>query len=463
MSQRIIIFVFALVAAGGRAAVGFAQEAEYLQQQIDVQAGDVERRASELLQSLTRFPKETRDAALVVAQRPDLVVGLAIAGDDFGITANRTAARVGDARITEACSVLVRYPDAVRLLHDDLLSAGLLGRAFAAQPEACRAALDGMSERAREMEAASAAAWRERLSADADAASQLSRAAQGWSGQISGEAGVAKLADWDPARSVPSGDMTSFVLKHADEYPNLAARIVDQWARERNDADFRRAVDLWYARGRDVLPWSFSTDAAETARLLAEYARFERAFEQSGGLPPAADPSIAARSVAGTGDEHRRWSFLSLHADEYPFLMEVRYQKESALAAAARPKIAGGPFTTGSSGSGSSTSSRSSRSSTMSSGTTNRSTTNRGGNNRSSRNAGNEPSSGGGFGGQGGFGGSNSGGFGGGGGFGGNSGFGGGGFGSGSGSSGFGSGSSGSGSSGSRSTTNRINSSNSGG
>lgn len=415
-----------------------AQESTFLQNQLEYQASEADRSAGDLLVALLRQPKEARDAAMIVAQHPELFVRLRFA--DSGATpvvasiASEYPEDVRDAAVT-----LSRHSEALRLMSDSLIGAGLLGRVYAENKATVLVAMDRMSQQVIETAAATSNAWRTRLARTAAAGSQLPAAKQAFTSQV-GPDGVRIMTPTQGggAADLPSGPLVSFVLRNADQYPQLAAEIVDQWEHERNPDDFRRAVDVWYASGRDVLPWEFGNDPGERARLLAEYALFEKAVAQA-----APEPGIGVD----------RLGFLLDHATAYPSLIDVRYEKQTAIANSQKTVISGAPYTSGGGGSSRSSGARSSGRST---GTRTRSSTSRtsrsattgelGG--RDSRNSRNSESDQGGFGGSSGFGGS--GGFGGASGFGGGSGFG-------SGSSGFGS----SGSSGSSRGTSRINSSNS--
>lgn len=411
-----------------------AQEAEYLRQRMDSQLGEVSNSASELLAELLNLPKDVRDAALVVAQYPDLVVRLRYADRQApGVIGTLTLSLPPE--VSVAAAALVQRPDVLELLSGQLMATAMIGKMYGQDKGMIEVAVDRLSERVGEMQAATREAWQGRLAAHPSAREQLTR--------LEGPAPVtppATEASAQPAMvRLPSVVVVAHALARADEFPELASAIVEQWELERNPDDFRRAVDLWYAKGRDVLPGNFVGDFDARARLLSEYARFEREFSQHDA------------AEGGANGSSTRIAFMFEHSQSYPLLTDVYQQKLAAIAAAARPRVAGAPYTSGSGGSGGST--RSSGSSRSSSSSSSRTTSSR----TTSRGQDSTESGVGGFGGRGGRGeggfGGQQGGFGGSRGSGGGSGFGGsGGFGGGS-SSGFGSGGS---SSRSGSSTNRI-------
>lgn len=423
------------------------QEAEFFRYQLESQISEVDNSASALMDELLQKPKEARDAAMVVSQYPELIVRLRYA-DAQSPSSVAAIASEYPADVSQAAVTLSRHADTLQLLSGRLVGAGLLGRVYAQNKGTALVAMDRMSQQAIEMAAATSSAWRSRLSRTAAAGGQMAAARQAYTSQV-GTDGVIVMA---PALSggpddLPPAPLVAYILKNADQYSDLASEIVDQWENERNPEEFRRAVDFWYANGRDILPWDFSDSAGDRAKILKEYAQFEKALAALGVEP-------------GVGID--RLGYLLDNNAAYPSLTDVRYAKQSAIANSQRTVISGAPFTSG--GGGSSRSSSSSRSSGRSSGTrtrtpssrTSRSATNSETGGRGGRNNNSNSDSG-----QGGFGGSSGGGFGNGsGGFGsGSSGFGSGSSGFGSGSGGFGSGSSGFGSG--TSNSNRNNQSNS--
>ncbi len=408
-----------------------AQEAEYLRFQVESQSTEVNQAASELLAQLLEYPKDVRDAAMGVAQHPELIVRLRYAdrsapGAIGALTLNYPP------EVSVAAANLMQQFEVVELLANRLTAAGLLGEVYGRNREMVETAMDRLSERAIEQAGATQRAWQQRLVNNSNAAAQYESVRQ------AGAQAPARGDSTGRAAPLPSAGLVTMILMNADIYPDLAAEIVDQWERERNPDTFRRAVDLWYARGRTVLPAHFLGDGASRASLLSEYAVFEREFLQH-------TATLAGEEVAPD-----RLEFLHQHVQSYPMLRDVYFQKQAAIAAASRPKIAGAPYTSGSSG-GSSSSGSTSRSSTRTSSTRpTRTSTARG----AGGTAGGSEANTGGRGDRGGRGGGQQGGFGGAGGQ--SGGFGGGGSsGSGGSSSGFGAGSGGS-SSGSGSRTNRI-------
>lgn len=423
MRVRLYGIAFSVSFVFASAGVARAQETQYLHARIESQLPQVDRSASELLTALVSQPKDVRDAAMVVAEHPDLAIRLKYA--DRSPEGLNSILKDYPAQTADAARSLATRSDVIELLARNPAGTAVLGRVYAEQRDVAIIAMDRISERRIEQRQETSEAWTRRLESTDGAAAQLASMP-----------GIGAMEAGKPP--LPSGDRVIEILQNADQNAELAAAIVDQWENERNPEEFRQAVDIWYAKGRDVLPWDFSGDAAERAALLSEYARFDRQY----------------REILATGELGLdRLTLLSQNADAFPKLIDVYYDKQEAIAAASKPKIAGAPFTSG--GGGSSRSS--SRSSARSGGTRSRSSTNRSSsrqNRNSNESQGNDQ---GGFGGNGGFGGQGGqGGF-------GNSGSGfgssgGGGFGSSSG--GFGSSGGGFGSSGSSSSRNNQSNSN---
>lgn len=439
MKPQITPPILAAILAIGVSMPAMGQEAEYLRFQLESQMSEVDRSASELLDELLLRPKEARDSAIIVAQHPALIVRLRYADRNSPATIARIASEY-PADVSEAATLLARHPDTLALLADHVVSAGILGRVYAESRATAVVAMDRLSEQAQAQAAATSAAWQRRLGANAPANSQLAAARQAFTSQrnADGVTIMTPVLSGGPG-DLPPATLVSFVLERAEEYADLGAELIDQWENERNPEGFRRAVDIWYAHGRDVLPWTFSGSSQDRARLLREYDKFRKA--------------AASFVMEVDGVTLDRIGYLLDRAAEFPMLTHVRQAKLAAVSSNQRPTISGSPYTSGR-GSGSSVSRSSGRSSgTMASRTgSTRSTTNR--NSRQGRESGEGQN-------QGGFDGSTGSGFGGsGGGFGGGGFGGGGGGGFGGGSGGFGTGSTGSSSS--SSSTNRLPSSRSG-
>lgn len=421
-----------------------AQQGAYLDARLDAQLRQTRKAAQELLNSLLTEPADVRRAALLLSQHPADLFGLANGTTAQAASPAQTGlepvsgitARGGSAAVREAVQRLAGQPDLVEMLCRNASATALLGEVYAAQPEVVGDLVDAVALQASQRREASTSAWEERLKASEAAGRQLSEALSEMARLSSGAANALARGETAPSSGLPSAGLIEFVLVHADRYPDLAAAIIGQWAREWNPDSFRRPIDLWYARHRELLPWTFARPTEWLASLVKELALFEK------------DYARAAAESEGVG--LTRLEYLNARLPSYSTLAGVRHEKMLAVARSREPEVVGAPWTSGGGG-GSSGSSRSS-SSARSRSTSNRSST------RTNRAA--STSQGGGRFGRSGNGGNNggdSGGFGGGG-FGGG-GFGGGGFGGGT--SGFGSGGSGfGGSSGFGSNRSRIGGSN---
>jgi len=400
----------------------YSQELFYLKNSLDSQADAAGGSARQLLNELLAQPKEVRNAVLEVSQHPDLLVRLKyLDGSSPDAQAKLLAEYPKEA--ADAARVLVANGPLFKKVADQVVAAGLLGQMYAKERDVVRQMADQIGQKRAEQSAASAGAWDERLAKDAAAAAQLRQSLDSHPG--SGGSILLRPAGAPEASNLPTGEQAAYILANADQFPELAAQIVDQWERERNPDDFRAAVDYWYAQNRAILPLDMIREPAELAKLLKEHAVFERDYAQA---------AMAAGPI-----KPDRLTYLETNSQKYPMLTEARQEKTFAEARARPSKVFGGPYTGSTKGGSSSSKSSSGGDSSMRSSRSNsiRAASNRSsnrGNNRNNRNSNN------GFGGNsGGFGG-NSGGFGGNsGGFGGNSGGSGnsGGFGN-SGSSGFG-------------------------
>ncbi len=435
MSPKAIIYsasVFMFVC--GRAP---AQEMAYLKARLESQLAATDKAAQSLVDFLAAQPAEVREAALEVAQHPELLVGL---GKLEGAAPDAVFREVAGlpSRTAGAARVLLANHEVLTKLAEQLPASAILGRVYGAEREGMKEAMARLGAKASEQAQATNEAWTARLTANQDAAGQL-RLAAAEAGRVAGKGGLGRAAAMVNERSLPPATLIPIVLAHADLYPELAAAIVDQWERERNPADFRAAVDVWYAKNREVLPWSFIDATDSLPAMLAEHAAFEKEFAQMQATSP--------------NESMSRFNFLQSRQDRYVRLNQVYQDKLVAQARAVRPKVVGAPFTTKGGGGGSSSSSGSSVSSAGSgsrsrSSSSNRSRGNnesmgifggRGGQSGRGDSTGGFGNSGGGFNnGSGGFGGGGQGGFGGSS-FGGSGGFGSSGGGFGSSSSGFGS------------------------
>jgi len=419
------------------------QELAFVTSQIDARLDVARQNARDLFTKLLTYPAETQSAALQLAQFPEVLSQLAAAPNVEAAVASAPPV------LQAAAREVVRNPELLKQMSSQLLGASLLGQVYADQKPAIDQIMTSLHTRQADEAAEATRAWAARLQQNKLASQQYQQVAS----QLGTQAELMKPG-------LPSERLVKHVLVEADMCPDLASEIVDQWERERNPGDFRQSVDLWFATNQEVLPGDFVGDTSERAKLLAEHAKFVRAYE-----------AFVKESPANA--RVSKLDFLESSAAQFPMLTLVLQDKLFAMAEmmeSSRPmgnpvaKRGGGGGSSSRSGGGSSRSGMSRGSgpiSTASSGSGSgmMGGSSRGGrNNRNNGRNGNQGSgfgqSGGGFGNSGGgFGGGgfgNSGGFGGGGfggsgGFGNSGGFGSGGFGNsgggfGSGSSGFGSG-----------------------
>jgi hypothetical protein len=243
---------------------------------------------------------------------------------------------------------------------------------YAQEKETVRRMADQLGQKRAEESAAAAQVWHQRLAADQTAGAQLRAIIQERPDAVSEQTQPVGT----PGLHFPTGEQAAYVLANADQFPELASQVVDQWERERNPDDFRRAVDYWYAKHRMVLPTDMVRTPAEIAKLLKEHAVFERRYQETAAI---AGPSMPDRAT-----------YLEANLNDYPLLAEARQEKIVAEARAKRPRVVGGPYTGSSKGGGGSSPSRGSSSdSSMRSSRSNsmRGSSNRSRNNRSDNNS----------------------------------------------------------------------------
>lgn len=396
----------ALLAIGLFAPSAGAQELFYLKSSLDSQASAAGGSARELLDELLTQPAEIRNAVLEAAQHPELLVRLKYLDGSSPDARDKLLAEYPPTA-AEAARVLLANPPLLKKVGDRVVAAGLLGQMYAKERDTVRQMADQAGLKRAEQSAASAKSWHERLASDQTAGAQLRTVIQA---QPSREI-EAKEPVGTPGLHFPTGEQAAYVLANADQYPELAAQVVDQWERERNPDGFRGAIDYWYAQHRQVLPRDLLLPRTELVKFLKEHAVFERRYQETAAI---AGPSMPDRAT-----------YLDANLQQYPVLAQARQEKIIAEARAKRPKIVGGPYTGSSKGGGSSSggglsssgdsSMRSSRANSMRSSSNRSSSLNNSRNNNDSGQFGgsggfNDSGSGGGFGNSGGFG--NQGGFG---------------------------------------------------
>lgn len=424
------------------------QELAFVTSQIDARLDAARQNARDLFTKLLTYPPETQSAAFQLAQHPEVLAQLAAAPNVEAAVASAPTA------LQAAAREVVRNPDLFKQMSGQLLGAALLGQVYADQKPAIDQIITSLHTRQADEAAEATRAWAARLQQNKLASQQYQQVAS----QLGTQAELMRPG-------LPSEQLVKHALVEADSCPDLASEIVDQWERERNPSGFRQAVDLWFATNQEVLPGDFVGDASERAKLLAEHAKFVRAYD-----------AFVKESPANA--RVSKLDFLESNAARFPMLTLVLQDKLFAMAEmmeSSRPmgnpvaKRGGGGGSSSRSGGGGSRSGMSRSSGPISaasggSGTGFMGGTARGGrNSRNNSRNGNQGSgfgqSGGGFGNSGGGFGNSGGGFGGGG-FGNSGGFGGGGFGSsggfGNSGGGFGSGSSGFGNSGNRNSNSRF-------
>ncbi|HKQ47642.1 MAG TPA: hypothetical protein VJZ71_06210 [Phycisphaerae bacterium] len=360
-----------------------AQELFYLKSSLDSQASAASGSARELLDELLAQPAEIRNAVLEAAQHPELLVRLKYLDISTPGAAEKLLSEYPPTA-AEAARLLLANPPLLKKVGDRIVAAGLLGQMYAKERDTVRQMADQVGLKRAEQSAASAKAWHERLASDQAAGTQLRAVIQ----TVPSSAIEAKEPVGTPGLHFPTGEQAAYVLANADQYPELAAQVVDQWERERNPDGFRGAVDYWYAQHRQVLPHDLLLPPTELVTFLKEHAVFERRYQETAAI---SGPSMPDRAT-----------YLEAHLEQYPALAQARQEKIFAEARAKRPKVVGGPYSGSSKGGGSSSggglsssgdsSMRSSRSNSM-----------RGSSNRSRSRSGRNDNDSGQFGGTGGF------------------------------------------------------------
>ncbi len=319
------------------------QEMAHLQRMMPAKLNPNRPATRDAISGLLHYPKDVRLAALELSQYPDLVINLRYL-DPATPGLLRDMTRGYPSSVQQAASIVTQRGDVVATLQQNLLALTSLGRAYVQDRAGVGVLIDQMCAVEAIESKPALDSWAKRMAENATASQQLSAA----SGELAAQVGGMNFQN----DALPTPQQIQFILDHPDRYGELSVLIMDQWETEGTPEPFRKAVDMWYAAHRDVLPDSISGDAATKLKVLREAVAFEHRY---------------AEAVAKTqyGPAPTRHEFMENSEKDFPTLVEVRQAHQYALANSKPVKIAGGPWTGSSGRGGSSRGSGSSSSSSM--------------------------------------------------------------------------------------------------
>jgi len=407
------IRLWAIVWVSSAGAVAMAQNMDQVRARTDAGFDAARMAARTSFDALANYPKDARDAVLTLSTRPELIVKLNEARLAGTSQIDAIASPYG-ADVLVAARTVTAQPLLLQALADRLPVVALMGQSIGDQMPAIRVLLDREAEVRATSTRAVVDAWRKRATVKPVVTNQLRDASTQYvasentlqpigsdvivladhrdtsldgereakldliagftqhsvkplpsdPGNVSSGFGYATNASM-PVTGLPGHDEVYYTLVHADQYPELAAAIIEQWYFEHNPDGFRTAVDAWYTTYQETLPSSLGGQGAYLPAILKERMLFEKRY-----LAAMRDPATTRM---------RRSEFLDANLKEFPALTRVRDGEIIASFNDTPSVVPGGPVSKSTSSGSSGGRSSSGQSSTSSMGRTNRSTSNRGG------------------------------------------------------------------------------------
>ncbi len=365
-------------------------------------------------EALAGYPKDVRDAILTLSTRPELIIKLNEARTAGSTTVDAVATPHGPDFVS-AARVVTGQPELLQTLVERLPVVTLMGQCAGDQMPTIRAILDRESETRSSTSAGLVSAWRKRAMSKPPVLDQIRVASTEFTASqstlkpitpnnvmlVDQPASTSPTAigdnslDWTaaitqrvvkplpndigrassgfgytagaaaPVTGLPGHDEVYYTLVHSDQFPELAAAIIEQWYYEANPDSFRAAVDSWYTTYQETLPQSLGGQGDQLPGILKERIQFEKRY-----IAAMRDPSVRRMY---------RSEFLEASLKDYPHLARVRDNEIIAKLNVTPDRVMGGPIsksTSGGSGGGRSSSGQSSSSMNRGGG---RSTSNRGG------------------------------------------------------------------------------------
>jgi hypothetical protein len=229
-------------------------------------------------------------------------------------------------RAKEAAMRLLKLPQALQVMANNMEVTTLLGIIYSHHPEELQRSADRIHEELTQADAQALARWSASLAQNEEALDEFVTAADDAASNgfstvpraeqvaIVEQFGFYVDENFQPVFfALPAYGPVIYVLDNADRYPHLADIAVSLWQEHQVHAPFSYAVsDWWRARSHDYTADVLKQDAQRVTRL-AEMARFEKQFAAAN-----------APYVSGL----RRGEFLRTHMSEFTNIAAFQTERE---------------------------------------------------------------------------------------------------------------------------------------
>ncbi len=318
------------VQAQGRSTDRTSREQQMLRRHFDRNLERLGQEARRSLPGLMLYPQEIREAVLIAAQDPVLIVRTVSV--DEAVLDDVLAEVPQD--VADALVVLADEPQVLDVLVENLVATSVVGRVYADDPRFIMNTVNRLAEQARAEHDASVALWADELKNDPDVMEQFEEAATAYAEDMGYEEPEAPVIvndsydsyddDWwfvwygwyrYPGRihigDLPSDEFCEWLLDRCDRYPELADRVVEH-VRERRangkgeqfPGEMGNALTRWQERNPFTTMNGFMHSDGHRTDRLREYGTAMRNVEGS-------DASTRSANL-------RR--YLSEHGASYPAL-----------------------------------------------------------------------------------------------------------------------------------------------
>lgn len=231
----------------------------------------------ELLRTVAKYPPEVRQAIPVVAQHAKLPNQLLDAiGDKKPGEIDEILAKYPK-DVQTAAKQLVAYPEILEVLMSQRAITELIGKAYAELgPEKLKALAAEMRADDDQTRGATVAAWVKRLKGNPAALQQLVEATRAYLDAADASGGQdyglgCAVTDRNQAvvYALPAAPLTTFVLVNADQYPQLADEMMEQWLRTDGNDDFDMVMASYWNAVRQYATPKIFEPAGRPERLKA--------------------------------------------------------------------------------------------------------------------------------------------------------------------------------------------------
>ena len=271
-------------------------------------------------QALALYPKEVRDACLVVSQDAALVLKL---NEAAGNPAQVQAALAGKSADMQASArVLLKYPKVLSIMAANMEVTTLVGGLYQADPQGTTKLLDTLGQILQATESQSTNDWATRMQENPAAMQQLLQAISDYSayqqqaqatdttgtttggttttGTTTGETATASgyvepyYAEEDASYSAEeegvttsddgstqvysgiSDQLANYVLHNSDKYNQLADEVLKQYQTSGNLDSFNQGVEQWWQQYQGKVPADFLQQDGQRAQRLGELSRADK-------------------------------------------------------------------------------------------------------------------------------------------------------------------------------------------